>query len=119
MKTLRKAVPFFPTVSSSTTAASISCKINSNTPIGDIEECDLCTPFILTKNDHQVTQYPMEKAKKTVREEETSVCFVEWRSASTRDQKVLVMKRPEKGELIFFSQSRGSANVASEYAVCS
>lgn len=41
----------------------------------------------------------MAKEKKVVREEETSVCFVEWRSGIKNDErKVLVIKRPEKGE---------------------
>lgn len=55
----------------------------------------------MTKADHQVTQYPMDKLKKVVAEEETSVCVVEWRcsdhDSDTLEDMVLVVKRPEKG----------------------
>lgn len=91
-RALRKATSFFAPASSST----------ASTPIPDIEECTLCTPFTVSKVEHQVTQYPMAKEKKKVREEETSVCVVEWRSSSTESKqkgsKFLLMKRPESGE---------------------
>lgn len=85
----------------------------------DLEDlCDLCAPLPLDGDlpraqSHSVELYPMAKERKKQREEETAVCLVEWtpsgQSATEvdtegrKDRKVLVMKRPEKGESLFSS----------------
>lgn len=69
----------------------------------DIEDlCTLCAPIDdLKPSEHSVTVYPMAKERKKPREEETAVCVLEWRrtGATNKDgHKVLLVKRPEKGE---------------------
>ncbi|KAM0752742.1 DNA glycosylase [Meredithblackwellia eburnea MCA 4105] len=70
-------------------------------PVKDIEDCHLCTPFPVIRHEHSVTQYPMAKEKKKIREEETAVCVVEWEKDGAKggDKMVLLQKRPEKGLL--------------------
>lgn len=47
-----------------------------------------------------VALYPMAKERKKPREEETAVCVLEWEQAGEvgKERKVLIVKRPEKGE---------------------
>ena len=74
-------------------------------PIADVEDlCELCEPVQVTR-DAGVTLYPMAKERKKAREEETAVCMLEWEQAGggekeegRKERKVLVVKRPEKGE---------------------
>ncbi|KAL8277243.1 hypothetical protein RQP46_010312 [Phenoliferia psychrophenolica] len=75
-------------------------------PLVDLEDlCELCEPVNIDA-DYAVTQYPMAKEKKKLREEETAVCVLEWEpsggggaAAAKGKRKVLLVKRPEKGLL--------------------
>ena len=70
-------------------------------PLVDLEDlCELCEPVDIDA-EFSVTQYPMAKEKKKLREEETAVCVLEWESSTAEKgkggRKVLLVKRPEKG----------------------